>query len=560
MERNWVANYPDGVPAEINPDVYGSLQELFLKSCELYASHSAYTNLGTTLTYHEVLILSQQFAAYLQQSLGLQKGQTIALIMPNLLQFPVVMFGAFLAGLKVTNVNPLYTAREMAHQLHDAEADVVVVLENFASVLQEALPKTNVKHVIVTKLGDLFPAIKAGVVNFVLKYVKKMVPSWSIANAIAFKTTLQAGAETSVNIISLDASDIAFLQYTGGTTGVAKGAMLTHRNMLANMEQIYAWIAPWITVGEEVIITAIPLYHIFCLEVNCLTFFKMGGESVLITNPRDIPNFIKELKKYRFSAITGVNTLFNALLNNPKFKTVDFSMLKISLGGGMAVQRAVAEHWQQVTGKVLLEGYGLTEASPVVAACPVDISGYKGTIGLPLPSTDVKIIDDSGETLMSGETGELCVRGPQVMLGYWQRPDETQKVLTDDGWLLTGDIARIENDGFIKLVERKKDMIVVSGFNVYPNEIEDILAGHPGILEAAVIGVKHEKTGEAVKAVIVKKDKSLTADDIKQFCRQTLTAYKVPKIIEFRDDLPKSMVGKILRRVLRDETENVAST
>ena len=560
MERNWVASYPDGVPAEINPDIYNSLQELFLNSCELYADNPAYTNLGTTLNYREVLLLSQQFAAYLQQKLSLRKGQTIAIIMPNLLQFPIVMFGAFLAGLKVTNVNPLYTSREMAHQLRDSGADAVVVLENFAHVLQAALSETNVRHVIVTKVGDLFPSIKATLVNFVLKYIKKMVPDWNIANAINFKSTLQSSSEPSVNIIPLASDDIAFLQYTGGTTGVAKGAMLTHRNMLANIEQVHAWITPWITLGKEVIITAIPLYHIFCLEVNCLTFLRTGGQNILITNPRDIPHFIKELKKYRFTAITGVNTLFNALLNHPKFKTIDFSALKIGLGGGMAVQKAVAEKWQSITGKVLLEGYGLTEASPVIAACPVNMPSYKGTIGFPLPSTDVKVVDESGATLASGETGELCVQGPQVMLGYWQRPEETEKVLTADGWLHTGDIARIDESGYIKLVERKKDMIIVSGFNVYPNEIEDVLAGHPGILEAAVIGVQHAKTGEAVKAVIVKKDKGITVDDIKQFCRQTLTAYKVPKIIEFRDELPKSMVGKILRRVLREEASDVISS
>ncbi|MDF2867458.1 MAG: long-chain acyl-CoA synthetase [Gammaproteobacteria bacterium] len=552
MEKIWLKTYMQGVPAEINPDSYGSLADLFTQCCQKFADKPAFSNMGTVISFRELEKLATDFAAYLQHKLGLRQGDRIALMMPNILQYPVAMFGALKAGLIVVNVNPLYTARELVQQLSNAEADAIVILENFTSVLQEALSQVSVKNIIVTQFGDLFPYPKALLINFVLKYIKKMVPAWNIPQAIPFKSALKQGAQIKFTPYEIKGSDIAFLQYTGGTTGVAKGAELSHRNLLANIMQIYAWTDHLTEEGEEIIITALPLYHIFSLTANCLTFFKLGAHNVLVTNPRDIPQFVKLLKKVPFTIMTGVNTLFNALLNNPEFHQVDFKHLRFVIGGGMAVQQAVAERWQRVTGVPILEGYGLTEASPVVCVNPLNVQAHNGSIGLPLPSTEVKICDEAGNELPLGEIGELWIKAPQVMRGYWRAPEETQKILTAEGWLLTGDMAKLDQAGFVYLVERKKDLIIVSGFNVYPTEIEDILAKHPGVLEAAVIGVPSSNTGEAVKAFIVKKDPTLSEEDIIAFCRKQLTAYKVPKQIEFREELPKSNVGKVLRRKLRE--------
>ncbi len=551
MEKIWLKNYPAGVPAEINPDIHPSLIDLFTQSCEKYANKPAFANLGSVMTYAEIDAAARHFAAYLQQRLGCKKGQRIAIMMPNLIQYPVAMLGAFFAGMVVVNINPLYTARELEHQLRDAGATCIVVLANFAHVLQEVVPKVPLKHVIVTEVGDMFPWWKAAIVNSVVKYVKKMVPAWSIPSAIPFSHVMQEGKTLTLRPVELTGQDIAFLQYTGGTTGIAKGAVLTHRNMVANVEQALSWVSPIVKPGKEIIITALPLYHIFSLTANCLMFMNLGALNVLITNPRDIKGFIKELKKYKFTAITGVNTLFNALLNQPAFAKLDFSHLRLTLGGGMAVQQAVAERWKKVTGRPLLEAYGLTETSPAVTINPLDLSEYNGSIGLPVPSTEISLRDDEGREVPMGEVGELCVCGPQVMREYWERPDETANVFCDDGFLRTGDLATIDNRGFVYLKERKKDMILVSGFNVYPNEVEDVIAKMPGVREVAVIGVPHDGSGEVVKAVIVKKDPALTAAEVTHFCREQLTPYKVPKIIEFREELPKSNVGKILRRELR---------
>jgi long-chain acyl-CoA synthetase len=552
MEKIWLKSYTPGVPAEINPDSYLSLVELLVKCGEKFGSKPAFSNLGTKISYEQLVQQTQVFAAFLQQKLKLTKGERIALMMPNILQYPVAMFGALQAGLVVVNVNPLYTARELIHQLNDAGVQTIVILESFATVLQEALPQTSIKNIIVTQIGDLFPAPKAWLVNFIVKYLKKMVPTWQLPQAISFKQALKQGAQKAFQAPTVRGDDLAFLQYTGGTTGIAKAAELTHRNMLANIEQIYAWTGSLTKEGEEIIVTALPLYHIFSLTANCLTFFKLGSHNVLITNPRDIPLFNKLIKKIPFTIMTGVNTLFNALLNNPQFHELNFKSLRFVIGGGMAVQKAVAERWQQLTGVHILEGYGLTEASPVVCVNPLHVTQYNGSIGLPLPSTDIKICNDEGEELPLGEIGELWVKGPQVMRGYWHAPEETRKVLTQDGWLLTGDIAKVDAQGFVRLVERKKDLIIVSGFNVYPTEIEDVIAEHPLVIEVAVIGVTSTTTGEAVKAFIVAKDKALSAEEIIVFCRKRLTAYKVPKQIEFRSELPKSNVGKVLRRKLRE--------
>lgn len=551
MNKIWLKNYQPGVPSEINPDIYPSLVALFHESCVKFANKPAFSNLGSVISYREMAKLTRAFAAYLQQVLQLKKGDRVVLMLPNVMQYPIALFGALQAGLIVVNLNPLYTVSEFVHQVNDAGAETIVVLANFAHVVQEALPQTQLKNIIVTELGDLFAWPKAFIANAIVKYVKKMVPQWLIPNAISFKELLAQGRKLNFSPVTIAGSDIAFLQYTGGTTGVAKGAILTHRNMVANVEQVVAWIRPVLIEGQEVVITALPLYHIFSLTANCLSFIRFGALNVLITNPRDIPRFVTELAKTPFTAITGVNTLFNALLNHPNFAKLDFARLKVALGGGASVQRSVAERWQTMTGKVLLEGYGLTEASPVVAVTPLNLTKYKGTIGLPIASTDIQLIDEQGHEVSIGQTGELCIKGPQVMRGYWQNPAETSKVLAEDGWLKTGDIARVDEDGFIYLVERKKDMILVSGFNVYPNEVEDVIAGHPGILEVAVVGVNDEHSGEIVKAFIVKKDPSLTAEEVKAYCRTHLTAYKIPKQIEFCESLPKSPVGKILRRLLR---------
>ncbi|TWH10844.1 MULTISPECIES: long-chain fatty acid--CoA ligase [Pseudoxanthomonas] len=553
-DRPWLQSYPQGVPAEIDPDQYRSVAAVFDATVARYADRPAYRNFGKTLTYAEVDRLATQFAAYLLGELGLKKGDRVALMMPNCLQYPIATFGILRAGLTVVNVNPLYTARELKHQLVDAGAAAIVVVDNFGHTVQEVLAETPLKQVITTGLGDMLGFPKGAIVNFVLKYVKKMVPEYDIPGAVRFRDALAAGKRHALPQVDINPSDIAFLQYTGGTTGVAKGAMLTHRNLVANMCQASAWLRPNdLRPGEEVIITALPLYHIFALTANCLVFMELGGLNHLITNPRDMPNFVKELKTSGFTAITGVNTLFNGLLNTPGFDEVDFSKLKITLGGGMAVQRAVAERWKKVTGVTLVEAYGLTETSPAACINPLDLKEFNGSIGLPIPSTDVCIKDEDGKEVALGEIGELCIKGPQVMKGYWQRPEETAKAIDADGWLHTGDMARIDEKGFVYIVDRKKDMILVSGFNVYPNEIEDVVAAMPGVLEVAAVGVPDERSGEAVKLFVVKKDPALTAEDIKAYCRQALTGYKQPRHIEFRDELPKSNVGKILRKELRDQ-------
>ncbi|MDD5176855.1 MAG: long-chain-fatty-acid--CoA ligase [Sterolibacterium sp.] len=552
MERIWLKSYMPGVPAEIDIDEFKSLGDLFEKSVQTFAPRPAYINMGRAISYAELGRLSQHFAAYCQTVLNLPKGTRIALMMPNLLQYPICLFGALRAGYTVVNCNPLYTARELEHQLKDSGAEAIVILDNFASVLQQVVAKTAIKHIIVTSLGDMLGFLKGMLVNFVVRNVKKMVPAWNLPTSVKFEDTLASGAGAALKPVAMDHQDIAFLQYTGGTTGVAKGAMLTHGNMIANLQQAHAWLKPVLTRSEEIIITALPLYHIFALTANCLTFLKIGATNVLVTNPRDIPGFIKELAKYKFTAFTGVNTLFNAMLHDPGFAALDFSHLHVSLGGGMAVQKAVADKWKATTGQPLIEAYGLTETSPAVTINPFDLAAYNGSIGLPLSSTEVTLRNDNGVDVPLGEAGEICVRGPQVMKGYWNCPEETAKVITADGFLLTGDIGVMDEKGFIRIVDRKKDMILVSGFNVYPNEVEDIVAMHPGVLEVAAVGVPDEKSSEAVKIFVVKKDQNLTAEALIDHCKKYLTGYKIPKHIEFRNDLPKTNVGKILRRALRD--------
>ncbi len=551
MEKVWLKCYPPNVPAEINPDEYASLVEVFEKSCSRFGPRLAFANMGYGMTYAELDQKSRAFAAYLQQDLGLAKGERVAIMLPNLLQYPVALFGVLRAGLIVVNVNPLYTPRELEHQLKDSGAKAILILANFAHVLAEVIGKTAVKQAIVTEIGDLLPFWKAKVVNLVVKHIKKMVPNYSLPGAISFNDALAAGGRRKLGPVALTGEDLAFLQYTGGTTGLSKGAMLTHRNMLANMQQISAWVGSAIRDGEEIVITALPLYHIFCLTVNCMCFIRHGGLNVLITNPRDIPLFVEEIRQWKFTVITGVNTLFNALVNNDKFAKLDFSALRLAVGGGAAVQKAVAERWQTMTGVPILEGYGLTEAAPVVCTNPVNITGFTGSIGLPLPSTDVQLRDEEGNEVPPGERGELCVQGPQVMRGYWERPHDTERTIRD-GWLLTGDVATVDEQGFFRIVDRKKDMILVSGFNVFPNEIEDVVIGCEGVLEVACIGVPDDKSGEAVKVfVVLKPGVELTAEAILAHCRTQLTGYKMPRHVEFRDSLPKSNVGKILRRELR---------
>ncbi|MBL8298776.1 MAG: long-chain-fatty-acid--CoA ligase [Rhodanobacteraceae bacterium] len=557
-QRPWLANYPSGVPAEIDHSEFSSVVAVLESTCERFRSRPAFANMGRQLSYDDLDRLSRQFAAFLSGELGLQRGDRIALMMPNVLQYPIAIFGALRAGLTVVNTNPMYTPRELKHQLVDSGAAAIVVLDNFAATVAEVLPETPVKHVITTGLGDLLSFPKSLIMNLVVKYIKKLVPPYHIERQIRFSDALARGAQQTFRRVELSHDDIAFLQYTGGTTGVAKGAMLTHGNLVANMQQASSWIGVNAKLGEEVIITALPLYHIFALTANGLVFMKFGGLNYLITNPRDMPGFVKELSSVRFTAITGVNTLFNGLLNTPGFEKIDFSRLHLTLGGGMAVQRAVAERWKKVTGVTLVEAYGLTETSPAACMNPLTLPEYNGSIGLPISSTEVSIQDDNGNLLPIGETGELCVRGPQVMKGYWKRPEETAKILTDNGWLHTGDIARMDENGYVYVVDRKKDMILVSGFNVYPNEIEDVVAAHPGVLEVAAIGIPDDKSGEAVKIVVVRKDPALTADDLRQHCKTNLTGYKQPRHIEFRDSLPKSNVGKILRRELRDTQKTSA--
>ena len=553
MDKIWLKSYPPGVPAEIDLEEFASVGELFERSCGKYGDRGAFLNMGKSLSYAELERLSGHFGAYLQQVLRLPPGSRIALMMPNVLQYPIAMFGALRAGYTVVNCNPLYTARELEHQLKDSGAEAIVIVENFVHTLQEALPRTAIRQVLVTGLGDQLGFLKGLLVNLVVRHVKKMVPPWSVPGHVRFSDALSQGAAHRLEPVKVTHDDIAFLQYTGGTTGVAKGAMLTHRNIIANLQQAHAWIKPFLHEGEEVIITALPLYHIFSLTANCLTFFKIGATNVLITNPRDIPGFVEELGKHRFTAITGVNTLFNALLHNAEFAKLDFSALRISLGGGMAVQQAVAEKWAAVTGKPLVEAYGLTETSPAVCINPLDLPAFNHSIGLPISSTEVVVRDDDGIDLPVGQPGELCVRGPQVMKGYWNRPDETARAIMQDGFLKTGDVAVMDEKGFLRIVDRKKDMILISGFNVYPNEVEDVVVSHSGVIEAAVIGVPDERSGEAVKAFVVRKDPNLTKEALIAYCRENLTAYKVPHLIEFRDELPKTNVGKILRRALRDE-------
>ena len=552
QERPWFKSYPQGVPQQVDLEQYRSIVSVFDEAISKYRDRPAFRNFGKTLTYGEIDKLSRQFAAYLLGELKLKKGDRVAIMMPNCLQYPIAIFGVLRAGLTVVNVNPMYTPRELKHQLVDSGASVLLVVDNFGKTAQEALTGTQVKQVITTALGDLVGFPKGAIVNFVLKYVKKMVPDYDIPGTVRFKDTLTLGQLHTLPDVDIDSGDIAFLQYTGGTTGVAKGAMLTHRNLVANMQQAGVWVGTGLDYGNEVIITALPLYHIFALTANCLVFMKLGGLNHLITNPRDMPGFVKELKATRFTAITGVNTLFNGLLNTPGFDEVDFSNLKMTLGGGMAVQRAVAEKWKKVTGVTLVEAYGLTETSPAACINPMDLHDYNGAIGLPVPSTDACLKDDDGNIVPLGEVGELCIKGPQVMKGYWQRPEETANVMDADGWLHTGDMAKMDENGFFYIVDRKKDMILVSGFNVYPNEVEDVIAGLDGVLEVAAIGVPDEKSGEAVKVFIVKKDPSLTAEQVKAFCRDNLTGYKQPRHIEFRTELPKTNVGKILRKELRE--------
>ena len=551
MERIWLEkSYPPGVPFDIDPDKYPSLVAMFNKYTSQYSDKTAFINMGVSISYDELAQQATAFAAYLQQDLALEKGDKFAIMVPNTLQYPIALFGALLAGLTVVNVNPLYTARELEHQLKDSGAKAILIIENFAQTLEKIVNETPIEHVIMTSLGDRLGLVKGAVVNAVVKYVKKMVPAFNLPDAVRFNSALTIGQSLTFNPVELCGDDLAFLQYTGGTTGVSKGAMLTHRNMVANLEQAKAAIKPTLEEGCEIVVTALPLYHIFALTANCLTFFTLGGTNLLITNPRDMPNFVKELGKYKFSVITGVNTLFNGLLHTTGFKELDFSHLKMALGGGMAVQGPVAEHWQQVTSIRLLEGYGLTECAPLVTLSPYNQENYNGSIGLPAPSTEIKIILDNGDEASIGEPGEMWVKGPQVMEGYYNREEATKEALKD-GWFATGDIASVDEKGFFKIVDRKKDMIIVSGFNVFPNEIEEVVMMHSGVLEVAAIGIPHEVYGEMVKIFVVAKQDDLDEESLINHCRENLTSYKVPKLVEFREELPKTNVGKILRRELR---------
>ncbi|RDE87841.1 long-chain-fatty-acid--CoA ligase FadD [Aggregatibacter kilianii] len=554
MEKLWFKNYPDGSEHELDTSEYDSILDMFDKAVREHPDRAAYINMGKVLTFRKLEERSRAFAAYLQNELKLERGERVALMMPNLLQYPIALFGILRAGLVVVNVNPLYTPRELEHQLQDSGAKAIVVVSNFASTLEKVVFNTDVKHVILTRMGDQLSFGKRTLVNFVVKYVKKLVPKYKLPNAVTFREVLSVGKYRQYVRPQIERDNLAFLQYTGGTTGVAKGAMLSHGNIIVNVFQS-KWIA-YPFVGdrhrERLAILALPLYHVFALTVNCLLFVELGITAVLITNPRDIPGFVKELKKYPFVAITGVNTLFNALLNNENFKEVNFSSLKLSVGGGMAIQQAVATRWHEITGCNIIEGYGMTECSPLIAACPVNVVKHNGSIGVPVPNTDIKIIKEDGTEAAIGEAGELWVKGEQVMQGYWQRPEASAEVIKD-GWMATGDIVVMDESYSLRIVDRKKDMILVSGFNVYPNEIEDVVMLNYKVSEVVAIGVPNEVSGETIKIFVVKKDESLTRDELRQHCRQHLTGYKIPKDIEFRDELPKSNVGKILRRVLRDE-------
>jgi len=550
-EKTWLKHYSEGVPAEIDMTEFDSVAEIFRASSEKFADNVAFVNFGREITYRDLDRRTREFGAYLQ-SLGLKRGDAVAIMLPNLLQYPVALFGILRAGMTVVNTNPLYTARELKHQLRDSGARAILVLENFAHTLAGVIDDTDVEHVIVTGVGDMIGFPKGALMNFALRHVKKEVPDYDLPNAVRFNAALKAGKTLPLDEPKLDHDDIAFLQYTGGTTGVSKGAMLTHGNIVANVQQSSAWLGSLITPGKETVVTALPLYHIFALTANCLTFIRFGGRNLLITNPRDMAGFVKTLGSEPFSAISGVNTLFNGLLNTSGFDQLDFSHLRLTLGGGMAVQRAVAERWKKVTGAPLIEAYGLTETSPAACINPMDLEDFNGAIGLPISSTECKVVDPEGKEVPVGEPGELCIRGPQVMKGYWNRPEETAKVLDSDGWLKTGDMAARDENGYFYIVDRKKDMILVSGFNVYPNEVEDVVASHPKVLEVGAIGVEDAKSGELVKVIVVRKDDSLTIDELRQYCKQELTGYKVPRYVEFVDELPKTNVGKILRRELRD--------
>jgi long-chain acyl-CoA synthetase len=551
VERIWLNSYPKGIPATIDVDEYASVREVFDRVIAQFGPRPAYTCMGKSISFADLDSDSAAFGAFLQGR-GLAKGARVALMLPNILQYPVCLFGVLRAGYTVVNTNPLYTPRELEHQLSDSGAEVLVVVENFAHTAQEVVSRTHVKQVVVTSIGAML-GWKGPLVDFALRHIKKMIPAWSLPGSMSLSEALAEGRRRKLERVPIMHDDIAFLQYTGGTTGVAKGAMLLHRNIIANLLQAGAWVKPFLGVERHVILTPLPLYHIFSLTANCLVFMTLGAENVLITNPRDIPGFVKEMGRHRFTAITGVNTLFNALLNNHDFAQLDFSSLRLTLGGGMAVQKAVAERWKQVTGIPLIEAYGLTETSPAATMNPLDLREYNGAIGLPIPSTDLVLRDDAGNEVALTQPGEICIKGPQVMAGYWQRPDETAKVLDQDGWLATGDIGVMDDRGFVRIVDRKKDMILVSGFNVYPNEIESVVVMHPGVLECAAIGVPDSKSGESVKLFVVRKDEALTAEGLLAHCREHLTGYKIPREVEFRTELPKSNVGKILRRELRDE-------
>jgi long-chain acyl-CoA synthetase len=550
VEKVWLKHYDQAMKPEIDVDNLSTILEIFESSVAEYANSTAFINMGHQISYEDLDVLSMQFAAYLQ-SQGMQKGDAVAIMMPNLLQYPVALFGVLRAGMTVVNVNPLYTARELKHQLNDANVKTIVIVENFAHTLAEVIDETPVQEVLLTSIADMLPAPKRWLVNFAVKYIKKMVPEFNLPQAKRFNQAMSIGENQTYSRPKVLPNDIAFLQYTGGTTGVSKGAMLTHSNMVANLEQVSGTLEASVEIGKDMVVTALPLYHIFALTSNCLTFMKYGCPNLLITNPRDMKGFVKELGKHPFAIITGVNTLFNGLLNTPGFSELDFTNFRFGLGGGMAVQRPVAEKWQKVTNTVLIEGYGLTECSPVVTVNPTTLAEYKGSIGLPVPSTDIKLLNDDGEEVALGEAGEMFVKGPQVMLGYLNREEATNDIL-QDGWLATGDIAKMDEDGFFYIVDRKKDMILVSGFNVFPNEIEEVAAMHDGVLEAAAVGIPHEVSGEVVKLFVVRKDDNITESDVIAHCKSLLTGYKVPKMVEFKDDLPKTNVGKILRRELRD--------
>jgi len=553
VQKIWLNSYPPGVPEDVPESKFRSLREMFEHSFQAFPDHPSFTNMGTTISYRELDELSMHFACYLQKTLGLTRGERVAIMLPNLLQYPIAMCGAFRAGLVVVNVNPLYTARELKHQLTDSGARCIVVLDNFAHILEEVIDESAIEHVVTTGVGDMLKFPKGLIVNLVLRHIKRAVPQYQFSHSVTFRHALHTGSKEQLDHVEIGLADIAYLQYTGGTTGVSKGAMLSHRNMVYNVDQSIAWQGEaYDGVEPMVAITALPLYHIFSLQGNCLLGMAQGGLNVLITNPRDMPAFVKEIAKFRFNLLTGVNTMFAALLNTPGFSNIDFSALRVVVGGGMAVQPAVARGWEDTTGRPILQGYGLTETSPAAVCMAID-SGFTGSIGLPIPSTDAMIAGDDGNELAIGEVGEICIRGPQVMEGYWQRPAETAEVMLPGGWLRTGDIGRMDEGGFIYIEDRKKDMILVSGFNVYPNEVENVIVEMEGILEAAAIGLPHERSGEIVKIFAVRTDDSITEQDVIDHCREYLTGYKRPKIVEFRDDLPKTNVGKIWRRALRDE-------